>query len=106
MRSNPIRAVFFDLDDTLCDTTGTREARARLAFEALAREKNGLDQAWFLERVLEPIVPTAVRGVPEVAAELGLAETAGGRRAMDIWFFDGVWDLLKPLPDVVPTIKG
>ena len=29
MRSSPpIRAVFLDLDDTLCDTIGTREARA------------------------------------------------------------------------------
>jgi len=76
-----------------------------LAFEAVAREQTGLDQEWFVKRVVEPIVPTAVRGVPEVVAELGLAETVGGRRAMDIWFFDGAWDLLKPLPDVVETIS-
>ncbi len=29
----PIRAVFFDLDDALCDTISTREPRARRAFD-------------------------------------------------------------------------
>jgi phosphoglycolate phosphatase-like HAD superfamily hydrolase len=42
-----IRAVFFDLDDTLCDTIGTREARARVAFESLAAERPELDGAAF-----------------------------------------------------------
>jgi hypothetical protein len=30
-----VRAIFFDLDDTLCDTIGTRAQRARKAFEWL-----------------------------------------------------------------------
>lgn len=31
----PVRAVFFDLDGTLCDTIGSRPQRARKAFERL-----------------------------------------------------------------------
>ena len=49
--SSPILAVFFDLDDTLCDTIGTREARARLAFEALTRERPELEYEEFLARL-------------------------------------------------------
>src|SRR3989304_8339620 len=85
----PIRAVFFDLDDTLCNTIGTREARARRAFEALRRERPNLDGDAFVSRVMEPAGPLLVRGVPAVVNELGLALTPGGRDALALWDFVG-----------------
>ena len=62
MPSEPrVRAVFFDLDDTLCDTIGTREARARRAFEGLCRMQAGFDAETLVRRALEPL--SAYRGV-------------------------------------------
>jgi FMN phosphatase YigB (HAD superfamily) len=77
---SPIRAVFFDLDDTLCDTLGTREARARVAFESIVQALPGLDREDFIVRVMEPTSDRIVRGVPAVVRELGLAETEAGRK--------------------------
>lgn len=101
----PIRVVYLDLDDTICDTIGTREIRARKAFQALTAERSDLDPAAFLKRVLEPIVPTAVRGVPDVVDELGLTGTAAAREAIDCWFFRGTLDLLSPIEGVLETVK-
>jgi len=101
----PIRAVFFDLDDTLCDTIGTREARARLAFDAIARERPDLDRETFIARVMEPVGERIVRGVPAIAEELGLAWTEAGRAAIGAWFFVGCIELLRPLNGVTQTVE-
>jgi len=105
MRSrSPIRAVFFDLDDTLCDTIGTREARARLAFDAIARERPDLTRETFVARVMERVGERIVRGVPAVAEELGLARTEAGRAAIGAWFFVGCIELLRPFKSVTETV--
>jgi len=103
--SSPIRAVFFDLDDTLCDTIATREARARLAFEALAGEYAHLDGEAFVSRVMERRDERDVRGVPAVIHELGIVETEAGRAAIGAWFFEGCIELLRPLEGVAETIE-
>jgi putative hydrolase of the HAD superfamily len=100
----PIRAVFFDVDDTLCDTIGSRPQRARRAFEILWQEYPHLDAAAFIERALEPVGERSVRG-PIVIEELGLAETAAGKKAIDAWFFGGCLDVLEPHQGVVETLK-
>ena len=102
---SPIRAVFFDLDDTLCDTIGTRQARARLAFEAVARERPALGREEFVAHVMERRDERDVRGVPVVIDELGLAGTEAGRVAIGAWFFGGCIELLRPLEGVIETVE-
>jgi len=104
--SAPIRAVFFDLDDTLCDTIGTREARARLAFECLCRMRRDLDVNALVRRALEPLAePRSAVGVRGVLAELELMDTEAGAEALEalryyyqpLYLFDGVRETLAEL---------
>ena len=106
LSSAPIRAVFFDLDDTLCDTTGTRESRARRAFECLCQRNPNLDVDALVRRALEPVSePRSAVGVRGVLMELGLLETAAGTEALDavrhyyepLCLFDGVRETLVEL---------
>ena len=99
-----IRAVFFDLDDTLCDTIGTREARALVAFESLAGEQPELDREEFVARVMEPRSERVVRGVPGVVEELGLAGSVAGRRAIAAWSFEGCIEFLRAFDGVAETV--
>lgn len=81
-----LRAIFFDLDDTLCDTIGTRSERARKAFERVVAEHPGLDIAWLVRRALEPLAePREVRGIAAVLNEIGLSETPLGRTAIETY---------------------
>jgi len=105
-RSNGLRAVFFDLDDTLCDTIGTREARARRAFEQLCRMESGFDVEALVRRALEPLAePRSALGVRGVLLELGLLDEAKGVAAMEavreyyepLCLFEGVGDTLASL---------
>jgi HAD superfamily hydrolase (TIGR01549 family) len=107
MRSrSPVRAVFFDLDDTLCDTIGTREARARVAFECLCQTHSGLDVDVLVRRALEPLSePRSAVGVRGVLTELGLLESTAGAAALKavrsyyepLCLFDGVKETLDEL---------
>ena len=92
-----MRAVFFDLDDTLIHTTGTRRRRMRLAFETLSAAVPSLDRRWFYARV-QAVDPASgwLRGVGAVVEELGLAHTEAGRRAAGLWFYEGCLEILKP----------
>jgi putative hydrolase of the HAD superfamily len=106
MRSkSPVRAVFFDLDDTLCDTIGTREARAHLAFEAIARERPDVGREEFVARVMETTGDRIVRGVPAVVEEMRIAGSEAGRSAIGAWFFAGCIDLLRALEGVAETVE-
>ncbi len=107
MPSDPrVRAVFFDLDDTLCDTIGTREARARRAFECLCVMQSGLDAEVLVKRALEPLAePRSAVGVREVLEELGLLDEAARTAAFEairhyyepLCLFDGVKETLEEL---------
>lgn len=99
-----LHAVFFDLDDTLCDTIGAREARAQRAFQALARERPELDREEFIARVMQPIGDRVVRGVLVVVEELGLGGSEAGRAAINAWFFDGCMELLRAFEGVAETL--
>lgn len=100
-----IRAVFFDLDDTLCDTIGSRPGRTRRALEWLCAEYADLDLDRLIARAMEPVDERIVRGVPRLLDELGLRETKAGREATGIWFFAGCYDLLKTVPDAVEVLE-
>jgi HAD superfamily hydrolase (TIGR01549 family) len=101
----PIRAVFFDLDDTLCDTTGSRPQRARRALDCLSAEYRHLDVDALVERALEVTGERLVFGVPALIEELGLAETPAGKQAIEAWFFGGCLELLEEHRDVSETLK-
>jgi len=71
-----LRAVFFDLDDTLCDTIGCRPQRARKAFEAVCREQPQLEIDLLVSRALEEVDgPRSGRGIPAVLEAIGCAGT-------------------------------
>jgi len=104
--SSPIRAVFLDLDDTLCDTIGTRESRARVAFERLCQRHPNLEVDALVRRALEPLSePRSAVGVRGVLIELGFLGTAAGTEALDavrhyyepLCLFDGVKETLVEL---------
>ncbi|MCH8814960.1 MAG: HAD family hydrolase [Chloroflexi bacterium] len=102
-----VRAVFFDLDDTLCDTTGTRTERAERCLARLRLDHPDVDPEMFVERVLEPTAaPRGIRGVPQVVDELGLANSPAGRQAIRMWFFVDAYDLLHTLPGVRETLPA
>jgi FMN hydrolase / 5-amino-6-(5-phospho-D-ribitylamino)uracil phosphatase len=109
--STSVRAVFFDLDDTLCDTIGTRQARARRAFECLCREQPGLDADHLVRRALEPLAePRSAVGVRGVLEELGLLDKPAGAAALEsirhyyepLCLFDGVAETLQELSQLYP----
>ncbi len=99
-----LRAVFFDLDDTLCDTIGTRAERARRAVALLCAAQPDADAESLFERAMEPVQERTVRGIPGLLEELSLTDTPEGRQALAIWFFDGCADLLRPLEAVRETV--
>ncbi len=100
-----VRAVFFDLDDTLCNTTGSRPQRARKAFKCFSTEHAHLNVDSLVAQALEVTGERVVRGVPALIEELGLADTPAGKQAIDSWFFGGCLDLLEPHPEVTETLK-
>ncbi|MFQ5472008.1 MAG: HAD family hydrolase [Dehalococcoidia bacterium] len=102
-----VRAIFFDLDDTLCDTTGTRSERTQRCLARLRRDHPDVNPEKFVERVLAPTgTPRGIRGVPRVVDDLGLADSPGGRDANRMWFFVDAYDLLHPLPGVRETLPA
>ena len=92
-----IRAVFFDLDDTLCPTSSTREARARLAHEVLTQSGHEVEFDAFFASVVEydPALKF-IRGMTHALTQLGLHETEAGKIAHDLWFFEGCEHLVRP----------
>lgn len=92
-----IKAVFFDLDDTLCNTSGSRKDRALLAAKVIAEHEPSLSVDSLVERILAPVSDDGwPRGVDSVLVELGLAYTPHGIRAHNAWYFMGCEDLVLP----------
>jgi putative hydrolase of the HAD superfamily len=90
-----IRAIFFDLDDTLCHTSGSRRQRAEIAARYLVEHDPRLVAGELVERILEPVSDSGwPRGVNALLEDLGLLETPAGRRAHGAWFFEDCEDLV------------
>jgi putative hydrolase of the HAD superfamily len=104
-----IRAIFFDLDDTLCATTSSRPERARRAFERLLAdhpEHKGLRWEQFYRSLLAVDHSTGfIRGMKPVLEDLGLLDTPAGEAAHGLWFFDGCLDLICSYPGLAPCIE-
>ena len=101
-----LRAVFFDLDETLLDTSGTNRARGERITTMLKRELPNLDDTSFLERLLgkDPNTGWAF-GIAPLIEELGLLETSLGRNAIELWFFQGCLDLARTLPGAEEALR-
>jgi putative hydrolase of the HAD superfamily len=100
-----LRAVFFDLDDTLCDTIGCRVERLRMALPALCAVRPELDIDELVRRVMEPLThPRDVRGLHAVLAELGLLDTPQGMEALSR--FATSFEPLCLFPGVAETLAG
>ena len=105
-----IRAIFFDLDDTLCQTGPTREPRARLAHEALTAAGHVLDFDAFYATIIEfdPVIEY-IRGMDSGLKEHGLHETEAGIIASKLWLFQGCEHLVQPyegLLELLTAISG
>jgi putative hydrolase of the HAD superfamily len=103
-----IRAVFFDLDDTLCQTSSTRMARAKLAHEVLCVAGHVLDFDTFFASIVEydPEIKF-MRGMDRVLRDHGLHETEAGLLASKLWLFQGCEHLVQPYDgclDLVTTL--
>lgn len=98
-----LRAIFFDLDDTLCDTIGARPQRARKAFERLCAEHPHLIPGDLVSAALEPLdEPRSVRGIRRVLEDLGLERTAIATEALRI--FNDHHDPICLFPGVRETV--
>jgi putative hydrolase of the HAD superfamily len=103
-----VRALFFDLDDTLCATTQSRPERARRAFQRLLDDHpkhEGLVWSRFYRGLLERDRSTGfIRGIKPVLEELGLAHTPAGQAAHGLWYFDGCTDLVCGYPGLADCL--
>jgi HAD superfamily hydrolase (TIGR01549 family) len=98
-----VRAVLFDLDDTLCDTIGTRPQRARKALEWLCARQPHLPLEELVSAALEPLgEPRSVRGLGRVLHDLGLEHTPEAAEVLRI--FDGHHDPIQRFPTVKETV--
>ncbi len=94
--ASALKIVFFDLDDTLCNTTGSNARRVRLAYEALAAHHPDLSWRGFRASVTRINPATGFwRGIPPAMRDLGLATSPAAAAAMGLWFFEGCPELLR-----------
>ncbi|MFN8593435.1 MAG: HAD family hydrolase [Thermomicrobiales bacterium] len=100
------RAVFFDLDDTLCDYSGARELRLRTAF-GLAFQR---DQQAAPEDVLDRMIVESIRIHPHAADHFGDLLTRYGvanEESADVavtWYRQNRFHGLNLFPDALATI--
>lgn len=99
----PIRAVFLDLDDTLCDTIGCRPQRMRAALSHVCAVTDRSDLDELVARALEPIHgPVSARGLATVLDEIGVRDAALVADAERIFFTD--YSALRFFPEVPETV--
>ena len=100
-----IKAVFFDLDDTLCNTSGSRQERALIAARILAEHEPSLTIESIVQRILSPVSDDGwPRGVASVLVELGLAHAPHGLRAHGAWFFEDCEHLVTSFEGCAETL--
>lgn len=101
-----IKAVLFDLDDTLLATSWSGPRRVRLAFRKLSEHHPELRWRDFHASVTQ-VDPTNGfwRGIRPALADLGLAGSDAAEPAIGLWFFDGCPELLRPSPYVRRALR-
>jgi putative hydrolase of the HAD superfamily len=100
------QAVFFDLDDTLCDYSAAREARLRFAFslarKGLAKEEDDHSLTTMIARSIE-IHPHGADHFGELFAAFGLTESAAMRAAE--WYRHNRFHALELFPDATDVLR-
>lgn len=100
-----LRAVFFDLDDTLCDTVGCRPERLRPAIAQLCAARPELDAERLLARALEPLThPRDVRGLGAALEEAGPLDPGLVAEALHI--FETYYAPLRLFPGATETVAA
>ena len=89
-----LKAIFFDLDDTLMMTTATQRQRAERVAARLGQHLSGFDAEAFVAAAMTINPETGwVTGPLRGIEALGLSDTELGREALELWFFNGCFDL-------------
>lgn len=100
------RAVFFDLDDTLCDYRAARDARLRFAFslarKGLATEKDDRSLTTMIARSIE-MHPHGADHFGELFAAFGLTGAAAVRAAE--WYRRNRFHALELFPDAADVLR-
>jgi putative hydrolase of the HAD superfamily len=99
-----LKAVLFDFDDTLVETSGSREERARRAHQRLTDAGHQVGWSAFWRSVNEFQSDGYRRGVSPVMRDLGLEGTPLARECIDLWFFKGCEELIWLSPGCVEVL--
>ena len=101
-----LEAIFFDLDDTLCNTSASRFERARLVADVIRGHDSTFSVSALIEMLLTPMAGTPwPQGPRPILEKLGLAETDAGQRARGLWFFRGCEHLMGSYENRDDTIR-
>ena len=103
----PLRAVLFDLDDTLCDYAGARAERLRRAF-SLAPNLAGDQHQFDLDRMIAESIEMHPHGAdhfPELFTRHGCHDPACAARAAD-WYRSNRFHGLALFPEAVNALRA
>ena len=100
--ASPLRAIFFDLDNTLCDIEAGAGERFRAAVAAIARHDSRMTEAQLLERVTT--ISTNRGRLLALLEEMGLEGHPAGLAAVDAEE-DVLFRQLTPSPDVHAALE-
>ena len=100
-----IRAVLFDLDDTLLDGVGTNAERAARVAARIVRAHPELDPVELVSRLrnFSPVNGWTVR-TNALLRELGLEGSPCAEEATGLTFYQGCFDLVRPFDGAIETI--
>ncbi len=104
----PPRAVFFDLDDTLCAYASARRARLRIAFtlgsDGTTAAREGID----LEAMIADSIETQPHGAdhfPELFVQYGISDPDEALRAAE-WYRSNRFHGLEFFPETRATLEA
>ena len=102
-----IKAVLFDFDDTLIDTSASREERIRRAYDRLHAE--GIPVAWnTLWHAINDLDEDGFyrRGMEGAMDDLRLTGTTLGDECIGLWRFEGAEDLIVPSDGCIGCLEA
>ncbi len=102
------RAVFFDLDDTLCDYASARHARLRIAFTLTDDGRTQLPGGVDLDAMIAESIDTHPHGAdhfPQLFARYGVSDPAVARRAAE-WYRSNRFHGLAFFPESLEILQS
>ena len=101
-----IKAILFDLDDSLLHTSWSGKRRVRLAYKCLAAHHPNLTWREFKAAVttIEP-AHGFWQGIAPALKDLGLEHSPASEEAIGFWTYASCPELLRPSPFVRTTLR-